>query len=316
MSCRYIFCRVKPIVRNFSAHSRLKLSSNVNGFIRKNLLFGSKGIPSFYLNYHELQCTRAFAASNHGRQYDPYEVLGIDSSATDKEIKLAYFREAKKCHPDVNPNDPAARHKFQRCATAYDLIKNRSSKPISGVKINEDGTVSGPTYGGAGSGAYGGSSYTHASATDMFTKIMQDEAVIREALGLWTDDIKFQMSEAYEAAGRGDWSVVSRVANDNKGLIFGIMLPTFILVRYPALAIAMTRYAMAGFQVILVAMVRGGVTINPGFIWQHLVNIALRERQRLLIKKKEAEAHKNNSGSGSSSDPYSKWRTNKSKKGR
>ena len=296
--------------------------NNMNNYIRKNLFFDSKGIPSFNTNYHELQCIRAFAASSRGRQYDPYEILGIDSTANDKEIKLAYFREAKKCHPDVSPNDPAARNKFQRCATAYDLIKNRNSKPIEGVKINEDGTVSGPAYGGGGA-AYGntGGSYSHESATDMFTKIMQDEAVIREALGLWTDDIKSQMSEAFDAAGRGEWSVVKRVASDNKGLIFGIMVPTFVLVRYPALAIAMTRYALAGFQVILVAMVRGGVTINPGFIWQHLVNIALRERQRLLIKKREANKSSSNtrankSGNGSSSDPYSKWRTNRSKKGR
>ena len=43
-----------------------------------------------------------------------YEELGVLSTATDKEIKTAYYRLARDWHPDKNPDDPTAEGRFKR----------------------------------------------------------------------------------------------------------------------------------------------------------------------------------------------------------
>lgn len=55
---------------------------------------------------------------------DPYEVLGLDRSASDDDVKRAYRALAKKYHPDLNPGDEEAARKMQEVNAAYDQIKN------------------------------------------------------------------------------------------------------------------------------------------------------------------------------------------------
>ncbi len=52
---------------------------------------------------------------------DYYEVLGVDRSATEEEIKKAYRKKAIQYHPDKNPGDKEAEEKFKEAAEAYDL---------------------------------------------------------------------------------------------------------------------------------------------------------------------------------------------------
>jgi len=55
---------------------------------------------------------------------DPYEALGVARSATDKEIKDAFKKLARKHHPDLNPDDKAAEEKFKQISAAHDLLKD------------------------------------------------------------------------------------------------------------------------------------------------------------------------------------------------
>ncbi len=55
---------------------------------------------------------------------DPYSVLGVSKDASDAEIKKAYRRIAKDCHPDLKPGDAEAEAKFKAAAAAYDLLKD------------------------------------------------------------------------------------------------------------------------------------------------------------------------------------------------
>ena len=53
---------------------------------------------------------------------DYYEVLGLNRTATDQEIKSAYRRLAMRYHPDKNPNDSSAEEKFKEAAEAYSVL--------------------------------------------------------------------------------------------------------------------------------------------------------------------------------------------------
>ncbi|KUJ78967.1 DnaJ C-terminal domain-containing protein [Ruegeria profundi] len=59
---------------------------------------------------------------------DPYSVLGVAKDASAAEIKKAYRRIAKDCHPDLKPGDTEAETKFKAAAAAYDLLKDPETR--------------------------------------------------------------------------------------------------------------------------------------------------------------------------------------------
>jgi len=53
-----------------------------------------------------------------------YETLGVDRSASEDEIKKAYRRLARECHPDANPHDPHAERKFKDLGEAFSTLSD------------------------------------------------------------------------------------------------------------------------------------------------------------------------------------------------
>ena len=55
---------------------------------------------------------------------DYYKILGIDKKSTQKEIKKAYRKLARKYHPDLNPNDKEAEKKFKAINEAHEVLSD------------------------------------------------------------------------------------------------------------------------------------------------------------------------------------------------
>jgi molecular chaperone DnaJ len=59
---------------------------------------------------------------------DFYAILGVGRSASEKEIKQAYRRLARKYHPDVNPGDKTAEAKFKEINEAYEVLSDTEKR--------------------------------------------------------------------------------------------------------------------------------------------------------------------------------------------
>jgi len=57
-------------------------------------------------------------------QKDYYDILGVDKDASQKEIKKAYRKLAKKYHPDMNKDDPDTSEKFKEISEAYEILSD------------------------------------------------------------------------------------------------------------------------------------------------------------------------------------------------
>ena len=71
---------------------------------------------------------------------DPYEALGVQAKATDKQITAAYRKLAKKYHPDLNPGDVSAEERFKKISAAYNLLGDAEKRARYDVgEVDADG---------------------------------------------------------------------------------------------------------------------------------------------------------------------------------
>jgi len=57
-----------------------------------------------------------------------YDILGVDKKASQDEIKKAFRKLARKYHPDLNPGDKNAEHKFKELSEAYDVLGDEKKR--------------------------------------------------------------------------------------------------------------------------------------------------------------------------------------------
>jgi molecular chaperone DnaJ len=104
---------------------------------------------------------------------DFYEILGINKSATEAEIKKAYRKKAIEFHPDKNPGNTEAEENFKKAAEAYEVLSDPQKKAkydqyghqafeggggFNGGGMNMEDIFSqfGDIFGGGGFGGFGG----------------------------------------------------------------------------------------------------------------------------------------------------------------
>ena len=84
---------------------------------------------------------------------DYYELLGLDRTSSDGDIKKAYRRLAMECHPDRNPGDNDAEKRFKELSEAYGVLKDGEKR----AAYNQFGHAA---FDGASGGPGGGFGFT------------------------------------------------------------------------------------------------------------------------------------------------------------
>jgi molecular chaperone DnaJ len=96
---------------------------------------------------------------------DYYEVLGVSRDANETDIKKAYRKLAKQYHPDMNPGDENAEHKFKEASEAYEVLSDADKR----AKYDQFGHAA--FSGGGGPGAGG---FEYSDMGDIFGDIFGD----------------------------------------------------------------------------------------------------------------------------------------------
>ncbi len=103
---------------------------------------------------------------------DPYTVLGVQKSVSEKDLKSAYRKLAKAHHPDQNQDDPKAHAKFAEISSAYDFLSDKDKRAAyDRGEIDADGN---PRFAGfsRGGGRPSGGAGAGFSAEDILKEFM------------------------------------------------------------------------------------------------------------------------------------------------
>ena len=127
-----VFSNNTNINESFHSDSRrcIHILSNslLNKYKNKNIHASSK--ETLILNNYRNSTKETIRSFSSDSKRDLYEVLGVPRSSDKGEVKKAYFKLAKKFHPDTNKDDEKAADKFKEATAAYETLSDDKQRKL------------------------------------------------------------------------------------------------------------------------------------------------------------------------------------------
>lgn len=148
---------------------------------------------------------------------DPYKVIGVNSNATSREIKKAYYQLAKKYHPDVN-KEQGAEQRFHDIQAAYELLSDETKKQQYdnfGAAAFEQGGAS-----QRGDSPFGGQAHNF-SFHDLFNQAFGSHQRPRGPMMYKGDNVEVTVSVTLEEVSQGATKDIEYSTMDECGTCHG-----------------------------------------------------------------------------------------------
>ena len=140
---------------------------------------------------------------------DYYQVLGVEKQASEEDIKKAYRKLAKMCHPDLHPNDKTAEERFKELNEANEVL----SDPEKRARYDQFG-FDGPGMGGNPFGGAGGfGSFT--GFDGIFDQLFGGMGGRSNTSPRQGNDLRYELKVSFEEAAEGCEKSFEFIRNEN-----------------------------------------------------------------------------------------------------
>ena len=134
---------------------------------------------------------------------DYYEVLGVSKNATEDEIKKAYRKKAKECHPDLHPDDKEAAERFKELNEANEVLSDANKR----ARYDQFGFEDPMAGMGGGGNPFGGFDFGGMGGVgDIFDQLFNGGMGSRSARNqgpVAGNDLRYELYVTFEEAAKG-----------------------------------------------------------------------------------------------------------------